>query len=198
MVDADALRYSIATCHRCPLGDLRDSSGTVAVPAEPGSAYRVGGLAILAEAPGLRESQQGRPMVGPAGKTLDEILAAAGLQRADVLLLNRIRCRPPNNKIKSKEGLSALAECDPWLRAELSTYQPGVVLLMGGTAIEIAFGKSPSVGKTRGMVRHTRSEFEYGERTWVATAHPAAILHGDAHWGPLILQDLQLAKEMLR
>lgn len=136
-------------------------------------------------------------MAGASGRQLASILAEAGLERDDILLINRIRCRPPNNKIRSKEGIAAIAACDEWLRAELAVHNPGVVLLMGGTALELLFGKV-GVGKIRGTVRTTGEDFPYGARSWVATAHPAAILHGDAHWLPLIIDDMRTAHALLR
>jgi uracil-DNA glycosylase family 4 len=128
------------------------------------------------------------------------VLEEAGLSRRDVLLLNRVRCRPPGNKINSKEGIAALAACDPWLQAELELYDPSVVLLMGGTAIGEVFGKKASVGKVRGSARTSGADYAYGARTWVATAHPAATLYGDGgkeHWLPLIYQDVLTAKGLV-
>ena len=193
----DLLRYQINKCHACPLGDMRDANDTRAVPAEAGDNYHPGGLAIFAEAPGAKEALVGRPMVGAAGDQLNELLDYVGLSRDKVVIISRVRGRPPNNKIKSKEGVAAIAGCDPWVRAELDAYNPGVVLLMGATALELVFGKNPAVGKLRGSLRATGPEFAYGERLWVATAHPAAVLHGDPHWLPLIMQDMALAKGLL-
>lgn len=196
----DVLRYKIMTCHACPLGTLRDNTGKLSVPADVGANYRKRGLAILAEAPGKDEADVGMPFIGKAGQVLMAVLAEAGLARQDVLLLNRIRCRPPGNKIASKEGIAALAACDPWLIEELATYDPSVVLLMGGTAIGEIMGKKMSVGKIRGAVRSTGSDYHYGSRRWVATAHPAATLYGDGgkeHWLPLIYQDVLLAKDLV-
>lgn len=36
---------------------------------------------LIGEAPGERETMQGRPFVGRAGKNLDEFLALSGLER---------------------------------------------------------------------------------------------------------------------
>lgn len=198
-MDIDLLRYNIATCHACPLGELRDNTSTVAVPADAGNNYQPGGLAIMAEAPGAQESKQGKPMVGPAGSLLHDLLAEVGLARDDVVILNRIRCRPPGNKIKSKEGIAAVAACDPWLKAELDYYNPGVVLVMGGTALEILFGKMVKVTKVRGHVRYTGPDFTYGTRAWVATFHPAFVLrnHDDVVLHQMV-DDVRLALDLCR
>ena len=190
----DQLRYDILNCTRCPLSESR----TLAVPAEAGVDYQPGGLGILAEAPGAQENATGRPMVGKAGQLLNKLLDAAGLSRDEVVILNRIRCRPPNNRMGSREGQAALTACDPWLKAELEAYAPSVVVVMGGTAMTPVFGATAKVTGTRGTVRQTGDEYAYRRRTWVATAHPAALLYpGGKVWESLIVEDLKLARSLV-
>ena len=55
-------------------------------------------IVFIGEAPGKNEDLQGKPFVGAAGKFLDEMLAAAGLQRQDVYITNIVKYRPPNNR----------------------------------------------------------------------------------------------------
>ena len=71
---------------------------------------------FVGEAPGATEDQLGRPFVGRAGKLLDELLAEAGLVRADVWITNVVKARPPKNRDpKAPE----IAHCMPWLEREL-------------------------------------------------------------------------------
>lgn len=190
----DELVFGILTCTRCPLSLTRN----MAVPAEAGKLYRTGGLGILAEAPGAQEDATGRPMVGRAGQLLDRMLEAAGTSRKQVVILNRIRCRPPDNRIKSPEAIAALAACDPWLQAELEEYNPTVVLLMGATAMEIVFGANPKVGLLAGTLRATSADFQYGSRVWLATAHPAAVLRPNgAAWAERVARDIFTARKMV-
>ena len=53
---------------------------------------------FIGEGPGANEDKQGRPFVGAAGKFLDELLAQAGVTRADVWITNVVKCRPPGNR----------------------------------------------------------------------------------------------------
>src|SRR5215210_8072840 len=55
-------------------------------------------IMLVGEAPGASEDRQGRPFVGRAGKLLDELLAEAGLARADVFITNVVKARPPGNR----------------------------------------------------------------------------------------------------
>ena len=110
--------------------------------------------------------------------------------------MNMIRCQPPRNRINSREGTAALAACAPFTVQEMAAYDPGVVMVMGKTALATVFIKDATVGSMRGTVRHTGEDFMLGSRTWVATAHPAASIY-DKSWAPLIVQDLRLGKELL-
>lgn len=187
------LDLAIRTCVRCPLSGLR-SEGEVAVPGLAGSEYRAGGLAILAEAPGAQEAATGRPMQGRTGKLLDKLIEPAGFHRKYVVLLNRVRCRPPNNSLaKFPEALEA---CDDWTKEELDAYAPSVVAVMGRTALRAVFGTEALVKDVRGQLRETGEKFEYGARLWVPTYHPAATLGGrNPALRPMIVEDLKLAWE---
>ena len=54
---------------------------------------------LVGEAPGEQEHRTGKPFQGPAGKTLDMLLAQAGIIRQDCLIANVMREKPPGNKI---------------------------------------------------------------------------------------------------
>ena len=189
------LAAAIRGCTRCPLAGLRDG---IAVPADVGGALadRDGRpIAIMGEAPGAQEDAVGLPFVGPAGRILAGILLEAGLSRETVVVLNRVRCRPPRNDLKSHP--EAVLACDDWTKAELMEYDPAVVVLVGATAIGSIFGATAKVGEVRGQVRVTGEEFEYGARTWLATYHPASLLPFRRPQNrPLVVADFMLAKEI--
>jgi uracil-DNA glycosylase family 4 len=48
-------------------------------------------MMLVGEQTGDREDRAGRPFVGPAGRLLDEALAAAGIDRGDVYLTNAVK-----------------------------------------------------------------------------------------------------------
>ena len=55
-------------------------------------------LAVVGEAPGKHEVEEGRPFVGNAGKLLDELLKEAGIDRSKLYVTNVVKIRP------TKEG----------------------------------------------------------------------------------------------
>lgn len=193
---AALLRAQIRSCQNCRLHKQRK----LAVPGEVGPDYRAGGIALLGEAPGAQEDATGRPFVGNAGRLLDSMLGEAGISRGEILLLNKVRCRPAKNAIAKYPD--AVEACDQWLRQELRVYNPAVVVCLGGTAITTVFGNvgqegRPSVTLADGMVRVTPKEpiSPYGARLWIATFHPAAALRRKEII-PRIVKQLGRAKDM--
>ena len=73
-------------------------------------------LVFYGEAPGADEDRQGEPFVGRAGKKLNEIIEAMGIQRKDIYILNTIKCRPPGNRNPSPEEQ---ANCSGFLQRQL-------------------------------------------------------------------------------
>lgn len=200
-MDTTSLTTAIRACQNCFLWQLRATDQAthlpnMAVPAKAGKNYELGGLAFMAQSPGKVENQRGEPLVGPAGKLFDELLASVGLSRDDVLLMNRVRCHPPRNRLADYPY--ALVECDPWTMKELELYDPSVVVLMGREALELAFSGRPlKVGETSGKLRSTigNSEFAYGERVWCGLYHPAALLRNRA-LSERVEKDLRVAVDV--
>lgn len=189
------LASQIYTCTNCPLHEYR----TVAVPAEVGTLYEPGGIALIAEAPGANEDATGRPMVGRAGDVLNRCLEKAGLVRSELLIMNRVRCRPPRNNLK--DFPEALEACDEWTIKEIEAYSPAVVVAMGRTALSVVFGAQSKVGETAGTLRATGAGFSYrvkddsGVLIWVSTYHPAAALRR-REVEAVIVEHLGLAREV--
>ncbi len=87
---------------------------------------------VIGEAPGATEDLTGQAFVGRAGRLLDRMLAYAGLNSAeDVLIANVVKCRPPNNRPPTPEEA---ANCLPYLFWQLRQVQPQVAVLLGATA----------------------------------------------------------------
>ena len=184
------LTFQIRTCTLCPLGNPREG---IAVPAEVGRNY--GELGFILEGPGRQEAATGRPLMGPSGAVFNRILEDAGLQRSDVLIMNRVRCRPPDNRVP---GANEIAACDPWTHKEIEAYNPLVLVTMGATAMSLAF-PGMSVSKNQGVSRFTSEDFSYGSRLWVCTFHPAAALpHRRPELYDVIVEDVIYANQMAK
>jgi uracil-DNA glycosylase len=124
-------------------------------------------LAIVGEAPGADEDAAGRPFVGRAGRLLDEMLVEAGLDRAELAVLNTLQCRPPGNRTPKP---AELARCHGWLDRKLELLDPPLILALGRTAAAWFLGNSISLAGVRGQVHEVRG------RRVVATYHPSAAI----------------------
>ena len=123
---------------------------------------------IVGEAPGENEDLQGEPFVGQAGKLLDNMLKALGLdRRQNVYIANVLKCRPPGNRNPEPQEV---AQCEPFLRRQVQLLQPRIILAMGRFAVQSLLGSSEPIGKLRGR-RH-----EYMGVPVVVTYHPAYLL----------------------
>ncbi|MGB9588292.1 MAG: uracil-DNA glycosylase, partial [Armatimonadota bacterium] len=71
----DEVRTEAIVCCRCPLCYTR----THVVFGEGPAPAR---LMIVGEGPGAEEDKEARPFVGRAGRLLDQLLSAAGIQRS--------------------------------------------------------------------------------------------------------------------
>lgn len=144
-------------------------------------------LCFLGEAPGGDEDEQGEPFVGRAGKLLNKMIAAMGLSRDDVYILNTIKCRPPGNRNPESQESS---NCRPFLDRQLAILKPEFICCLGGVAAKNLLQTDLSVGKMRGRF------WQYRDAKVVVTYHPAYLLRVESEkrkaW-----EDLQmLMKEM--
>ena len=89
---------------------------------------------MIGEAPGAEEDKRGECFVGRAGKVLDEVMASIGLNtNQDLLIVNIVKCRPPDNRPPRAE--EALA-CASHLEKQIRLFHPEIILLLGRTALK--------------------------------------------------------------
>ncbi|MCQ2438085.1 MAG: uracil-DNA glycosylase, partial [Clostridia bacterium] len=70
-------------------------------PAVLGDGVRDARVMLIGEAPGEKETLEGRPFVGKAGKNLDAFLQLAGIDRKELYVSNVVKFRPTK---RSKAG----------------------------------------------------------------------------------------------
>lgn len=160
-MDWDALRNAVENCTACPLYESR-TQGVL------GSGDQHADWLFVGEAPGAEEDRQGEPFVGAAGKLLDAMLAAIGLQRDDrVYIANVIKSRPPGNRNPKPEEISA---CMPYLVRQVELIQPKLIVALGRFAAHTLLDTEVSIGSLRGQVH------AYRGIPLIVTYHPAYLL----------------------
>lgn len=177
------LRQRVSTCQQCILHSNRTQTvfGTGDINAD---------WLIIGEAPGAQEDKQGEPFVGRAGKLLNNMLLALGLQRQEVFIANILKCRPPENRDPRPEEVSA---CSGYLRQQIELIQPKLILAVGRIAAQNLLQTDQAIGKMRGQ------HYQYADTgiAVVVTYHPAYLIRAPREkkkaW-----QDLKLAMQVYR
>ncbi|MCT8970306.1 uracil-DNA glycosylase [Microbaculum marinisediminis] len=130
---------------------------------------------FIGEAPGADEDIQGKPFVGRAGKLLDKMLAAIGLDRSSAYITNVVYWRPPGNRTPTPQETQI---CRPFIERQIELADPDFVVFLGGAAAKEMLNRSEGILKLRGKW----FDFDTGKRTIkaIATLHPAYLLRQPA------------------
>lgn len=135
-------------------------------------------IMLVGEAPGAEEDRTGLPFKGPAGKTLNILLAKAGVIREECLIANVARERPPKNNIgyyfHDKKQTIPKPELSAWieeLKRDIETYKPNIVIALGATALWALTGIR-GIKSARGYIME--STLVPGQKV-LPTYHPQAV-----------------------
>lgn len=179
--DWETLQKRVAACTRCELH--RGRTQTVFGTGDPGADWM-----LIGEAPGAEEDRQGKPFVGRAGKLLNAMLEAIGLDREHVYIANILKCRPPRNRDPSP---AEVTECEPYLKQQIDMIRPKIILALGRIAAQNLLKVELPIGRMRGQC------YEYADTKIpvVVTYHPAYLLRSPREKRKSWL-DLQLAMKI--
>ena len=135
-------------------------------------------IMFVGEAPGEEEDKVGKPFVGYAGSTLNNLLGQAGIARYQCLVTNVARERPPANKIsfyfEDKKCTIPKPKMKEWiekLREEIKLYNPNIIVALGHTALWALTGEK-KISDFRGYI--LPCTLVPGKKV-LATYHPQAI-----------------------
>jgi uracil-DNA glycosylase len=181
LMDWPAFRMEVAACTRCELHRTRTQT-----------VFGVGSAnadwMLIGEAPGADEDAQGEPFVGRAGKLLNNMLKAIGLERETVFIANILKCRPPKNRDPKPEEAAA---CGPYLNRQIEWIKPKIIVGLGRVAAQKLLSTEAPIGRLRGSVHR------YENVPLVVTYHPAYLLRSPSEkrkaW-----EDLKLAMRVYK
>ncbi|MFH1707559.1 MAG: uracil-DNA glycosylase [Planctomycetota bacterium] len=156
-----ALAISVNACTKCAIAATKQNYvfGEGALTAR---------IMFVGEAPGGDEDRQGRPFVGRAGQLLSDIIAKGmGLEREDVYIANCLKCRPPENRPPHPDEL---ANCLPFLRAQIELIKPAVIVALGAHAAHTLLATQTPISTLRGRFHY------YQGIPLMPTFHPVDLL----------------------
>jgi uracil-DNA glycosylase len=163
-----AARRASADCRGCPL--WRNATQTVF-----GEGLKRARMMLVGETPGDREDRAGKPFVGPAGRLLDEGLAAAAIDRKDTYVTNVVKHfkweARGRRRLHRKPSTAEIGACLPWLELEIELVAPEVVVCLGATAAQALIGPAFRVSRDRGRLQQS----DWAPQI-IATVHPSSLL----------------------
>jgi len=160
MISLEEIRTQVIKCTKCDLCKTREKS-------VPGKGNPNSEIIFIGEAPGRSEDNAGEPFVGAAGKKLSSALDKAGISRESVYITNVVKCRPPSNRIPTKEEKES---CKDYLEAEIELIKPKVICIMGNTAFQSILGGN-NITRERGKF------VKKDGLLYFLTIHPAAVIY---------------------
>jgi DNA polymerase len=182
MLDWAHFSADVSACTACGLARTRNR-------AVPGVGDPRAEWMFIGEAPGAEEDAKGEPFVGQAGRLLDSMLAALGMNRIKaVYIANVLKCRPPGNRAPTPLEVEA---CLPYLDRQIALIQPKLIVALGKSAATTLLHAEATIASLRGRVHR------YKGVPLIVTYHPAYLLRNlpdkAKAW-----EDLCLARSTLR
>lgn len=152
-------------------------------------------IVFIGEAPGKAEDKQGLPFVGASGTFLNEMLAAAGMERADIYITNIVKYRPPNNRDPLKHEKQAFL---PYLLRQLEIINPRVIVTLGRHSMEF-FLPDARIGEVHGQAIQKSVIVDGTTYEWliVPLYHPAAALYNGG-LRQTLLDDFLLVQSLVK
>lgn len=168
---------AVVSCERCELHAQCTAPVAFAGPTPAR-------IAVIGEAPGRQEDEQGKPFVGPAGRMIRKHLGLVGIDPETVAWINTVSCFPHGTP--SWENIDA---CAVNKAAQLDVADPQFVLLLGKVALKATM-------RTLEITRSRGRPFVIDDRVHFATYHPAAALR-NGNYEAAMHDDLETFKAIV-
>ena len=151
-------------------------------------------IMIIGEAPGFEEDKAGKPFVGAAGKKLDEMINAIGLDRKNnVYITNIIPWRPANNRTPTENEINLFL---PYVEEHISIISPKILLLFGNVASKSLLNLNEGITKHRGKWFNYNNPFLNKKIFATCIFHPSYLLRSP-NKKKFAWEDLKKVKEKI-
>ena len=149
---------------------------------------------IIGEAPGYEEDKLGKPFVGRAGKKLDEMINAIGLNRKkNVYITNIIPWRPPNNRTPTDNEIELFL---PYVEEHIYLIRPKILLLFGNVASKSLLNLDQGITKYHGSWFNYKNSFLKESIFTICIFHPSYLLRSPKQ-KKIAWKDLKKVKEKI-
>lgn len=185
----NALKQIKTACFSCTKCPLHKGDDKVDSPHVFGRGNVNAQMMVVGQNPGYNETVKKKPFIGAAGKRFDKFLQEIELTRRDIYISNTVKCYTPNNRGPTSEEVGA---CKDFLKQELETVQPKIVVALGNYALQYFTGHT-------GMSR-CHGQIEYSEEFSVDVFplyHPSPLNMNKPEIVELTRKDFQKLKKYL-
>ena len=117
-------------------------------------------------------------------QTKNLLLFALEIPQQEIYIANIVKCRPPQNRIPSKDEAEA---CINYLRNQVYLLSPKIIVCLGSTAAKYIIDKNIQITKIRGNWIQRKNVLI------MPTYHPAALLRDSTKKIPM-WEDLKKVK----
>ena len=151
-------------------------------------------IMIIGEAPGYEEDKIGKPFVGTAGKKLNEMINAIGLDRKNnVYITNIIPWRPPDNRAPTDNEINFFL---PYVEEHISIIKPKILLLFGNVASKSILNLNEGITKNHGKWFNYKNPFLKKKIFTTCIFHPSYLLRSPDK-KKIAWEDLKKVKEKI-
>ncbi|MBS3788310.1 uracil-DNA glycosylase [Candidatus Bipolaricaulota bacterium] len=169
MSGLEAIKREIRDCTKCPLAETRN----LAVPGEGNSSARI---ALVAQAPGEVEDEEGNMFVGRSGSILNSLIERAGVERKSFYMTNLVKCFLPDYRRPKREEIE---QCTGYLDEEIRLVEPEIIVPLGYYPARYLLKKYGfSVPEEKSKI-FNRLWYGNGQKIY-PLGHPAAIVYDDS------------------
>jgi DNA polymerase len=153
-------------------------------------------IMFIGEAPGRNEAKTGRPFCGAAGKILDELLGAVGIERSEIYVTNIVKDRPPQNRDPLPEEIKIYG---PFLDRQIEIIRPRVIATLGRYAMGYVMPKFDlslelePISKAHGKTYEALAT--YGPIKIIPLYHPAVAVY-NSHTKDILKKDFEVLKNL--
>jgi uracil-DNA glycosylase family 4 len=163
----DQLYYACKSCVMCELGRKQAVKNGVSRDPHVLSNRNPSRFVVVGQNPGWDEIGANQPFVGAAGKNFDKEIEKHGLVRNDFYITNTCKCWTNGNM---RPTYKHVKQCSPFLRMELQTLMPLLVVALGSVAFNVL---CPGVNFSQSLCKLTASQ-EYDVQVFTIY-HPSPL-----------------------
>ena len=150
-------------------------------------------IMLVGEAPGADEDRIGLPFVGRSGQLLDKMLKAVDIDRTTCYITNVLPWRPPGNRTPTD---GEIAVCLPFLKRQIELINPGVIIVLGGSAANALLDNEEPISRLRGKWLEYRKN-DGKTIPVLASFHPAYLLRNAAQKGKAWADLLRMRQKIM-